>query len=305
MQIDGKRFSLVKRKEEKREPKTDFEVGDRIRMNARANEIGIYSRTRVGSEGKIEGTREDGRYSVRFTKITGNYPDDVPVIYRVHRGHMENLEEVVVGNRGATASDLEDRFLAELGKKVRVDALRERLSRDRIIDLLRTQDVEFLAMAGREEYKGDGFGFVKHNGSYYAYIDVPSFAIKSQFDGNYYLFDKSRVGIKIGRDGRDLSYGGNLVAIDNNNHPFLHNNKGRFAEFCTYKVDFPTSGNHKGEVIAKRLRRCREMVMFGYTGYSYKYSYQLTDNGFFDENRTSLATLKKRGVPIIQGGSRK
>jgi len=221
----------------------------------------------------------------------------------------DKIFSVTEAKRGS--SEIENRFLTELGKKIRIDALEEHLSRDKIIDLLSTQDVELLAMAGKREYDGEGFGFVQKGGACYAYLEVPAFAIRSQFDDNYYLFEKSRVGIKVWRERGQLGYDtGNgwdksgLVAIDNNNHPFLHNKTYNFAHFCTGRQSFPTSGKHNGEVIAKRLRRCREMLMFGYTNTDYRDSYKLRSNGYFTQNKTTLSKLKKLGVPIIRGGRR-
>ena len=299
VQIGGQRFSLVERDEPKREPKTEFEVGDRIRMNAKAN--GQYSITKEGSEGVIKDDLGDGAFQVEFTKLTSDLEESN--VWPINRKYMENLAEIVTGN-GATPKDLEDRFIVELGRKIRVDALREYLSRDKIVDLLRTQEAELLAMAGKREYKGEGFGFTQdRGGNYYAYLEVPAFAIKSQFDGNHYLFDRARIGIKVGWRGGELVYN-KLVMIDNNNHPFLHNGEGSFVELCLGGLNFPISGKHNGEVIAKRLRRGREMVMFGYAGHDYDYSYKLTDNGHFDRNRTDLKKLEEMGVLIIQGGSR-
>lgn len=221
-------------------------------------------------------------------------------------------EKFRIRNEGREqTNDVENRFLFELSKRVRAEALREHLSEKRIKDLLRTQDTELLAVAGQSEYKGDGFGFVKHNGSYYVYLEIPAFAIKSQFDDKYYLFDKTGIATKVSKNGKSLSYdsaSGNksgLVLIENNNHPFLHNRGGSFAKLCTGYLSLPTSGKDKGEVIAKRLRRGREMLMFGYTGYDYMSEYKLRDNGHFDQNHTTLSRLKRLKVPIIQGGSRR
>src|SRR3989338_4076481 len=202
VQIGGQRFSLVERDEPKREPKTEFEVGDRIRMNAKAN--GQYSITKEGSEGVIKDDLGDGAFQVEFTKLTSDLEESN--VWPINRKYMENLAEIVTGN-GATPKDLEDRFIVELGRKIRVDALREYLSRDKIVDLLRTQEAELLAMAGKREYKGEGFGFTQdRGGNYYAYLEVPAFAIKSQFDGNHYLFDRARIGIKVGWRGGELVY---------------------------------------------------------------------------------------------------
>lgn len=305
VQVDGKGFSLVEREEPKREPKTDFEVGDQIRMNAGASPQ--YTFTKEGSEGVIKRDLGDGRFNVVFTKLTGE-TGGVPNTFDVIERYMENLSDVVVGN-GTTAGDLEDRFLVELGNKVRVDALREHLSRDRIIDLLRTQDEELLAMAGRKEYQGEGFGFVQSDGGdHYAYIDLPAMAIKSEEDGNYYLYDRTKIAIRVSKDGSGLKYGWNMFMVNNNGHPYVHNKDERFAEICQGDAagKMPTSGRDTGEVIAKRLRNMKEVLMFGYT---WKYFDPVHEGRERDKNfekyRRKLSELQQMNVPIIIKGELK
>ncbi|MBI2045366.1 hypothetical protein HYT23_04880 [Candidatus Pacearchaeota archaeon] len=303
VQIGGKRFSLVKREEPKREPKTDFEVGDKIRMNSKANENGNYTMTKEGSEGEITSAGGAGVYFIKFTKITGMRPHDVPVSFPILEDYMENISKVVVRN-GATAGNLEDRFLAELGKKVRVDALREHLSRDKIIDLLRTKDAELLAMAGRKEYLGEGFGFTQdETGEYYAYIDFPAIAIKSEEDGNYYFYDRTKIALRVSKNLGDLDWGGTFYMVDNNGHPYVHNQqRKRFAEICQGEAInvMPTSGRDMGEVIAKRLRKMKEVLMFGYTWKFFDPVHEgINYNKDTQKYRRKLSELQEMNIPII------
>jgi len=82
-------------------------------------------------------------------------------VYNLVAGADGSEKQVQIGDQTFSVteakrdpSEIEHRFLTELGKKIRIDALEEHLSRDKIIDLLRTQDVELLAMAGKTEYSG-------------------------------------------------------------------------------------------------------------------------------------------------------
>ncbi len=165
--------------------------------------------------------------------------------------------------------DLENNLLHEFGKRIKINALKENLSRDKIIDILRTQDLELLQMAGKKEYERDGFGFIHKDGDYYVYINVPKFAIKSGFDKNYYLFDETRIGILVSGFNNSLNYG-DIVLIDNNDHPLLGNYvnydyscRRRFARPCIGTNNLPTGGRNIGDVIAKRLFKMREIMKHG------------------------------------------
>jgi len=208
-----------------------------------------------------------------------------------------------------TLAELDRLYKFNLGKKMVSDVLKQYISENKALALFEKQNGVLLSMRDREEYAGDGFGFLKHDNDYYAYLEVPDFAIKSQFDGEHYLFKKSRIGIYVYMDGGRLRYNSSFYMIDNNNHPFVHNQKGPFVSICTASQSFPSSGKTEGEVIAKRLRRCRELLMFAYTGDRYNSCYQLrrkcSENhaSHFEANYVEKSDLEK-GITIIKGGSR-
>lgn len=218
-------------------------------------------------------------------------------------GRQFSLEE--------TTLDLEKRFQEELDKKIKVDALNRHLSREKIMELLiTTQDAELLAIAGRKKYKGEGFGFVRSpGGNYYAYLKVPAFAIKSQFDGNYYLFDKSRVGVCVWKDRKRLSYDdkGGMVMIDDIHHPLTDSNK-RFEKICLGNNNLPTRGIDIGEVIAKRLKKGRNIAIYGYTGDDRLHHCRILgecyDCGYGNHYQKNIISAQKAialGVPIADG----
>jgi len=292
VQIGGQRFSLVEREEEKPKPQ-EFVKGAKVKIRSDSEYAGQSKNIGVMQENFSHGGNEYIK-----VKFKGGY-------LNTYRQRDLEFAEEVLERRKQSSQYLENRFLFELGKKVRVDALRQHLSRDKIIDMLRTQDAELLAMAGRKKYQGEGFGFVQNGrGNYYAYLEVPAFAIKSQFDGNHYFFDKSKVAVQVYKSGKYLKYNSEFKSVENNNHPFLHNKTESFAEICIGSQEFPTSGRTTGEIIAKRLLRCREMMMFGYTSNDYKASYRLNDNSNFRRNKKDQSELERRGILIIQGGPR-
>jgi hypothetical protein len=300
VQIDGQRFSLVER-EQKKEPKKDFEVGDEV-----LGKKNYENKKLEGIRGRIVGV--DRYISVEWEKYIGGHECDGLAKqghgWNVPKENLIALAEIV--KNGATPKDLEDRFLAELGKKVRVDALRQHLSRDKVIDMLRTQDPELLAIAGKKEHQEEGFGFTFKNGGYYVYLEVPAFAIKSQYDGNHYLFDKTRIGIKVWKNKRTFKNSELLVMIDNIHHPMTEQNRS-YQNICIGDNDLPTSGKDVGEVITKRLMTGREIVMHGYTKGGFWFNHRrlgiCNDCGInhYKKHIISEEKAKSLNIPIADG----
>lgn len=277
VQVDGKKFSLVKGEEPKKEPKTDFEVGDKIRMNAGAN---TYNYTKEGSEGVIKKYREDGKFRVEFTKLTGER-QEVTDTHDVDKEYMENLSEIVVGNKVTVVGGLESKFLFELGKKVRVDALRE-FSRNKIIDLVRTQETELLAMKGKEKYDEGEFGFEKRDENYYVYLNIPEFGIikNSGGDDYGYHFPDTKVGALVNIKRGKLSYGPEIY----------YTRRGGFNGVCMGGAWLPDKGKDIGGVIAKRLKQVKLMILSGNTSDWYGSLYDISDS----------SKLKKLGNRVLK-----
>ncbi|MBI5065966.1 hypothetical protein HZA97_07030 [Candidatus Woesearchaeota archaeon] len=207
----------------------------------------------------------------------------------------------------SSVSEIEKKYFASLDKRIKLSSLKDNFSKEKILELLDKKSRDLLAMKGKTEFKGDGFGFTTHDSHHYVYIEVPEFAIKSQFDDNYYFFEKTRIGFWVySGNGKSLSYSDGFFMIDNNNHPFNHNVEGSFVRICTGNQSFSTSGKDAGEVIAKRLRRCKEVLMYGYTSNSYDSRYKLSSiSGNYSSHIRKKSDLEKKGVLIIQGGSRR
>ena len=228
-----------------------------------------------------------------ITSLDGGYKAKISI---------DGIEFELADEKGKSES-LEDRLLVELGKKIRIDALRKHISRDKILDILRTQDAELLAMAGRKSYQGDGFGFVQDGGgNYYVCIDIPTFAIQSEIDGNYYLYDKTSIGIRVEKSRKGLSYDNCISMIKNNGHPYVHCKNERFAEICqgNAAMKMPTSGKDNGEVIVQRLRKMKEVLMFGYTWNIFDPVHEAILFGKeLSKHKRKLSELQSRGIPII------
>ncbi len=91
--------------------------------------------------------------------------------------------------------------------------------------------------------------------------------------------------------------------IENNNHPFIHEVRDNFAPICTGYQSIPTNGKDAGDIIAKRLRTCKNVLMYGYGDYGRRY--QLVKGGYYDAHIRTKSELEKKGVLIIQGGKKR
>ena len=193
---------------------------------------------------------------------------------------------------------------------LRVHTVMTQLDENKILNDLDSFENEQIDAASLDEHRIENFGFIRYARDYYAFLEVPEFAIKSQMDGKHYLFRKARVGIRVWNNGSNLKYSEQIVMIDNNNHPFLHNKRSNYAKLCLGNQAFPTSGKDTGDVVAKRLRRCKEMLMFGYTHKKYAECYELRkcilcNYNHFRDNLVEESYLKEKQIPIIRGGPRK
>ncbi len=103
--------------------------------------------------------------------------------------------------RISDVSEMENKYLASLNKKIKLYSLKENFSREKILEILDEQSRNLLMMKGKKEFKGEEFGFTTHNGAYFVYIKVPEFAIRSQLDDNYYFFEKTRIGFFVNSSG--------------------------------------------------------------------------------------------------------
>jgi thiol-disulfide isomerase/thioredoxin len=225
---------------------------------------------------------------------------------------MVDGRKLYLEERCKTVPETNMDFLTELGKNIRVATLEQYFTKENITAMVADENAELITFAGLQTYAEEDFGFLPYRDSYLAFIEVPTFAIKSQFDDRHYLFNKSRLGIQVWADEGELDYSDSLIMIDNNNHPFNHNKIGDYVDVCVGRQSFPTTGENKSEVISKRLRRGKEMLMFGYAkgsgGYDPCYELQKTcrrcEVPHFSKNLADEKKLRKLKIPIIQGGPR-
>lgn len=239
-------------------------------------------------------------------------------VYELHEQRQRNRRrvfidgrELYIGKKGLNIKELDKTYLAKMARIIQFDALEKYFSRERIAEIVQRKSPQVLDIKGKQFYSEENFGFLSEQNKSYVYLEVPAFGIKSQFDNRYYFFKKARIGINVWKKSNQLEYSGSLVMIDNNNHPFVHNAEGSFVQICKGDQSFPTSGETVGEVIAKRLRRGKEILLYGYTSDVYRAPHELRsrcrycERDHFSQNRINLYQLKQKGVLIIEGGERK
>jgi len=300
VQINGQGFELVKKRIEEPKPR-EFEKGTKVKIRSDSKYVGQSENIGVLQENFTFGGDEhvqvlfEGGYHNCYRKIDLEFAEDIKVM------------------AGSTAKGLEEKFLSELEKQVKINSLKQHFTREKILDLLRTQDLKLLDIAGKKEYKEEGFGFTQDRvRNYYAYIDVPSFVIKSPFDGNYYLFDKSRVGIGVKKEGDKLRYGERLIMIDNINHPLTSENV-EFKGMCLGNNNLVTSGENNGDIIAKRLRQGKYIAIYGYSSGGSWFNHRILgccnrcvgEVNHYKERIISEEKAKSLGIPIADGSRNK
>jgi len=205
---------------------------------------------------------------------------------------------------------LERTILVSISKQIRLQVLQEKYSNDQIAKLIKKDDAKEILISGKKEYKENESGFLQYNDSYYAFLEVPAFVLKSQFDKKYYFFDKTRVAISIDEKKGNLTSGNGFYMIENNNHPFLHLKQQSFASICIGDQTFPTTAKTRGELVGLRLRRVKEVLLYGYTSDAYRECYELRTKcrycgrDHFKKNRIQEDKIPK-DILVIQGGKRK
>lgn len=177
---------------------------------------------------------------------------------------------------------LEQDYNAELSKEIRTSVLREKFGKEEIIKTLKSQ-VEGVGTFCLSKYHEDDFGFLKINGGYYAYLEIPSFGIR--YNRDYYLFRQSKIGIRVyDSDGNFDSY---ICRIFDSNS---------VNSICIGGAELPVNGKDKGEVIAKKLKQVKAMILAGNTEDWYR-----NNRMYYQSDYNSL---KELNVPIFEGGRR-
>ncbi len=202
--------------------------------------------------------------------------------------------------------DIEKEYLFHVSRQISIGAIKEHLSHEKIKKALEAEQKKFSAVAYLENYEEEDFGFLNHDGSYYAYLKVPAFAVKSQFDGNYYVFNSTKLAMRI--IDSTLRTDDAIYMTEPNNHPFLHFKNDPFALVCMgSSLNISTIiGKDNGEAIAKKLRKAKEVLMYGYGNYGL--CYDLRDlcasckKDHYAQNRKSWEEVEKRGMPVAEGG---
>ncbi len=218
----------------------------------------------------------------------------------------------------SSPAKLEKSFKFNLAKKMKMDALREYFAKERFLEFLESVEQDNLKATmlagkfeGRDNYSEEDFGLVKYENKYYVCLDVPAFAVKSAFDGNYYFFEKTQVAVRVFKKNNSLGYLEGACVTKNNNNPILHPHRGisDFYNFCLGSNDLPDSGKDIGEIIAKRLKKAKDIMLYGYLKPLLTCD-QLVKvcsgckQSHFKKNIMPLSELQKMGVQMILEGQK-
>jgi hypothetical protein len=199
-------------------------------------------------------------------------------------------------------ANVDENYRRVVSQLVRKQTLDTKFSSEEIEKVLAEKAKGLGRFVGVENYEEENAGFTFHKDQYYAYIKIPAMAIKSK-DGNYYLYAETKAAIQVYSEDGKLQYNGDRgsnLGIHNNGHPFFHN-KGDYTWLCLGDARLPTEGKNNGEVIAKRLLRLKEILMFGVES---QYFDPISEPFRYEKNIRqyvrSFEEVQRLGVPIVE-----
>ncbi|VVB78889.1 Uncharacterised protein [uncultured archaeon] len=156
------------------------------------------------------------------------------------------------------------RYYREYSKKLKVDAVKENFSEKNIVDILKNTDAEIYSIRGKDDYSEKNFGFFKLNRDYFVFLNVPP--IKFNLNGRKMSFGKdAKVCVRLQKDSfNGLGYGHELLIKNPGGHYFAEGSYGHgMYSLCPGSNEVPSRGRDIGDIIAKRLRRAKEIVIYG------------------------------------------
>ncbi|MEI7718395.1 MAG: hypothetical protein WCI72_00890 [archaeon] len=239
------------------------------------------------SEGQVQYLYQAKRKSKNSVQING-------IVYKV-------------GDTSESVAQAESNQQRLFSQEIKRKALETHFTREQVLAELDTRIGDSARFAGLHNYDGGEFGFTKKGSSYYIWLKVPRFAIKSPFNGKCYLFGELKVGKEVGISGGRVYATGDVVMVKNNRHPLTNTNR-NFAHICFGGNDIP-AGRY-GKDIAITLRKAREIAMKGYKGKRIslfahrqlgKCKYCAGGVNHYKDKIVSERELTKKGIPIFDG----
>lgn len=222
--------------------------------------------------------------------------------------------------------ELKAKYDFELSKKIRINALKNKLAKDEQLNELIQKNGNIKALTRRREYDEGDFGFIKEDclnddeaATYWVFLKVPKHVLKmpddyklhyndDDYDDNgnlkksaqkknrYYLFDKVRVALRvfINEQGK-ISYNSYPKTVEDYDHPFSMES-GDFGPICLGHYSFNKLSKLKpGEAVARLLTDTKGVLLSGYTRGSTGAAQPLDK---FEDKRITLSEIKKRNLPI-------
>ncbi|MEI6731360.1 MAG: hypothetical protein WCK90_01635 [archaeon] len=201
------------------------------------------------------------------------------------------------------SEDIESKALNAAAAEVRKAGLAG-LTEEKIKDKLRETDVELLNFTRKETFeegKDDRFGFEMHNGEYFVFINVPAIVYHNPRTKEFYHLEENKVGVRVFKDGNNLACDETPVLLSRAARPYAMGGYGDFGRsICFGHNALPTSGRDAGDLIAKKLRRTREILINGLRNKDQD-DYNASGKNYSSQ-RISAADARRLGIPIVEGG---
>lgn len=176
-------------------------------------------------------------------------------------------------NKSGTIKKTEKFYQEAFSKKIRRQAL-ENLTKEKISKILRKKGRDLIVGNLIESHrKNYGFfsGGYDEGRDYFVYLKIPGFGIVGFFDDEQYynIFEPSRIFIEVSKDGKGFHYDKDIFMINEMDYECADFNAfypSDYGPLCLGKANIPKEGRDIGEVVAKRLKKVKQMILEVGTG---------------------------------------
>ncbi|MBI5066287.1 hypothetical protein HZA97_08690 [Candidatus Woesearchaeota archaeon] len=207
--------------------------------------------------------------------------------------------------------ELKNKCYFELSKKVRIKTLKTKAANDKKIRDLLENNSNLESLVNKKEHWEEDFGFIKEDGSYSVFLQVPKHVLKMPEDykfyyeypddynheakknnrNRYYQFEEVRVAVQLFIEQGKIKYN-HPITIESYSHPFAYTNRSIcLGQYNYYELNHLESGL----AVATLLKDTKRTLLSGYKSGETKPVNPLEK---FGHRKISLDEVKKRNLPI-------
>lgn len=275
LSLNGELF-YIKEEEPQRESLKD---GTIIYVNSLARKEG-FSNIYSGRKGRIIKNLGDDNYRVVFDAgPSGGRYYSTKESLNLREKHFKKIK---TSNKMISLNP-KDRANKELEERLKLEVLEEEFTREKLIEELSMQDADLIKMKGKKSYEEEKFGFIRppflYSEGMMVYEKIAPFIV--DYFGDRYLYKNPKVGVLVSKEK-------NKRGLDSFSEFYLIEDT-ITKKLCTGNNLIPYGAESQIELIAKRLKKAKDMVTGGFS-----------KDWLNSANRSSLTQLKEYSrLPVI------